>query len=182
MNPHHLDYHISRLRDANDTGSDAVAKAIDDLEANIKRDKEEWDRDSRQEYFGSVENIAQEILDYAIEADTPATPESVERYLDVGGYDDIHDQVDGSHWIIYTYASKKVLEYSDNDSRLFDDFGSDAIQKDDDLDKIICRAAFCAMEADVREKLDELKDAWVEAYEEPEDEDEEEDEDEQPTP
>ena len=81
--------------------------------------------------------------------------------------DAVHEGVDGSWWTIYTHASIAVLAHSQNDDRIFDDMGSDALSGCDSMSEVYTRAAYYAMCADVHE--------WIDANPAEEEEEEEED-------
>ena len=93
-----------------------------------------YNEDSRQDYWESVTSIAGEAN---------SLPED-ERD------DFVWQSVDGSYWVIYTHAAIKVYQYSDNDSLLFDELGT---QEVDYFSSLVCRMAFYAMRADVHEAL-----------------------------
>ena len=103
---------------------------------------------SEKEYWDDVESIAKEALE--------------ECSTDEDAYDRIHESVDGSAWIIYTHATFKVMSYTDNREAYTDNFGNE-FGKDADYDRITQLMAYGAMEADVMQKYQELKEAKEEA-------------------
>lgn len=68
--------------------------------------------------------------------------------------DAIHEQVDGSSWIIYTRLAPKVLEYSRNDGAMEDEGMCPESMPSGGLDTLITQAAYFAMCADVRDELE----------------------------
>ena len=107
--------------------------------------------DNQRAYFAHVQAIANEA-----------------RRQEGEGYDlteSIHEQVDGSAFIIYTYKALKVLEYTSNEDAIFEELGRDALSGVDSFSDAITRMAFYVMMQDVYDHLPD------------EDEDEDEDED-----
>ena len=86
--------------------------------------------DTQQEYFASVQSIANEAAEL---------PED-ERH------DFVRESIDGNYWVIYTHAARKVLEYSDNDCAIFEEMGP---QQWEDWGTAFSQAAYFAMCQDV---------------------------------
>ena len=108
----------------------------------LDREEREKQKDSQAEYWDTVSLIAKEAFE--------------EHGDDQGEADDyIHESVDGNHWIIYTYAQYKVLQYTDNDSA-YEEYGD----LPRDWSKALTLVAFCAMKADVMAKYQELVEAF----------------------
>lgn len=63
----------------------------------------------------------------------------------------LHEIVDGSCWVIYTHAARKVIEHSDNDCAYFDEMGAVEVS---DWSTLLTTAAYFALMADIREKGD----------------------------
>lgn len=118
---------------------------------------------TKEEYFESVESIAQDIVDKMLEEAKSDYQEYdyEEAYGDfityfkdefVYGYDyteQLHEQVDGSSWIIWTARHNFVVQNTNN---------IDAWTELGDFPKgnpILC-IAFWAMMADVQDKINEL--------------------------
>lgn len=71
--------------------------------------------------------------------------------------DAVHEAIDGSHWVIYTYRARKVLEFSDNDEAGpdccgWEDFAHGATGWAD----LYTKGAYYAMRADLSEKIEEI--------------------------
>lgn len=95
------------------------------------------DKDTYREYWNDVDTIAEEAK------------ENAEEYgSDV--YDNVHESVDGSYWIIYTHAQLKVLQYTDNKDAINDVYG-DTLEGS--ADTIIMQIAYFAMVQDVMDRL-----------------------------
>jgi len=120
---------------------------------------------SKEEYFESVECIAQDIVDRMLEEaktdfiieDSDDEDDFYEYFKEefVYGYDyteQLHEAVDGSSWIIWTDKNNNVVQYTNN---------IDAWTEIGDLPKgnPILGIAFWAMMADVRDKINELVEA-----------------------
>jgi hypothetical protein len=102
------------------------------------------DDNTQRHYFDAVRAIEQDIREEAARRSGPVQ--------DIG--DAIHEAVDGSEWVIYTYRAKAVLDYSDNRDAFRDmgmdssDWGSDGIPWS--------QLAYWAMFEDVNSRLDDL--------------------------
>ena len=110
----------------------------------VNNTTEEGSMVTQREYYESVKTIAELAIDETAE----------------GNFDDIsdavHEMVDGSEWVIYTYRAQKVLEYSGNeeagpDSLGWEDFVSGAMG----WSCLYSRGAYYAMVQDVHEAVDE---------------------------
>ncbi len=64
----------------------------------------------------------------------------------------IHETIDGSQRVMYTYQAQQCLLYSDNDGAYGEDFGGDGMVEDGCI--MWSRLAFCAFRADVLEDLE----------------------------
>ena len=95
------------------------------------------DKDTYQEYWETVDLIAEEAK------------ENAEEYGD-DVYDNVNQSVDGSYWIIYTHAQLKVLQYTDNKDAINDVYG-DTLEGS--ADTIITQIAYFAMVQDVMDRL-----------------------------
>ncbi len=93
------------------------------------------------DYLRDVRTIAQEIWDEH-RGDDEAISQAV------------HENVDGSFWVIYTYAAQAVCLISDNDGAIEDNDASLAFSDGAINWSVI---AYYAMEADVNDYLDVLR-------------------------
>lgn len=101
------------------------------------------DRDTGAHYLNSVDSIAEEIREEYPDSDKHHN-QRVER---------VHESVDSSRWMIYTYLNEVVIETTDNEP----DGREVAVMSGPDATWRRQRqiAAFLAMEADVHEALRE---------------------------
>ena len=116
-----------------------------------------------KEYFADVLAIAEE----AIQAEHEG-----------GDLNDVvHENVDSSQWVIYTFRAKKVLEFSSNDDAAFEEMGNDALSGCDSYSDVCTRLAYFAMCADVNDVVasdrDEIEERLGLNKEEEEEEEEE---------
>lgn len=106
--------------------------------------------ETRAEYYDSVRQMAQELVDETYDED--------EDELDRDRFDEqLHQSVDGSHYIIYTHANLAVLVFSSNwlaIDEVYSDMGESLEGRTATLTTVIGQAAFFAMEADVREAVE----------------------------
>lgn len=100
------------------------------------------DQKERAEYWATVKSIAQEALEAEKNGDDP--------------HDFIHESVDGSHYVIYTYANLVCLQESDHEDAAFED-GRESIAECDSYSKLMALLAFYAMREDVGDAYQELK-------------------------
>jgi hypothetical protein len=86
--------------------------------------------------------------------------EVLERVRDEGAdeSDALHEAVDGSCWVIYTYRARHVLMFSRNEDAAFDTMGAEFLSGAETMGEIYTRAAFWAMHQDVTDALHELRD------------------------
>ena len=82
----------------------------------------------------------------------------------------LHEAIDQHEWIIYNCYNLDVIQYSDNEDYLIDNFGLESAGeslKNGGLDGLHTAVAFWALYADVQEKisdeLDTLEEAAVDA-------------------
>ena len=80
--------------------------------------------------------------------------EAAENGRDVS--DVLHETLDGHEYVIYTAQARDVITHSDNADAIFEDFGKLSVES---WEELFPRAAYCAMERDVREH-----DAWSEPF------------------
>jgi hypothetical protein len=125
------------------------------------------DSTSYADYFTSVESHGESVIE-RIKA-------GEDDVMDL-----IHEEVDGSWWVIYTHAALAVLQHSRNDDAGFDSMGSDFLAGCTSMAEVYTRAAYFALEADVIEWLNERGDVNDPDSFREEEEEEEEEEDETP--
>ena len=97
------------------------------------------------EYWNDVEDIAKEFIEYE------TSP----------GYE-LHEAVDQTRWIIYNAGSYAVIQYTANEDAIFDELGREAYRGADCFEKVVQWTASFAMQADVRERAEELKEEMAE--------------------
>ena len=119
---------------------------------------------TQREYWNDIKTMAQEIMDEAVAAD-PQDPEEWD-----GLWDNVHEAVDGTAWIIYTYRALRVMEYTANDDA-HEDMGE--IPTGQGWSGIVTYVAFWAMRADLSDAVWEL----LNAYEPPDEDEDDEEED-----
>lgn len=95
----------------------------------------------RAEYYQGVRGIAQDLAKRV-------------KDKDIKNQDDwesaIHQEIDGSHWVIYTHANFQVLMCSDNHDAYSEEYGEPAVQGNEINWAAL---AFAAMDRDLREQL-----------------------------
>jgi hypothetical protein len=77
----------------------------------------------------------------------------------------LHETIDGHQWVIYYAYNLSVLEYSDNEDYMVDNFGNDeagAILKEKGLSGLHSALAFWALYADVYDAIDNALDEYEE--------------------
>ena len=127
------------------------------------------DKNPTAEYFATCTAIAEDIAARCRAGDCD----------DIN--DVIHENVDGNHYTIYTYAHFEVRTASDHWGECEDEIGwSDLTSGVDNFDALAQVYAYHAMVADVWDALREIEgfdpddpDSWTETPDEDEDEDEE---------
>jgi hypothetical protein len=102
----------------------------------------EADRIKAAEYQETVRDVAKGIID-AVRAGEVTDWDDLETRL--------HEDIDGHHDVIYTYAAMQVILHSSNDSAYFEDFGDEGAVEDGAIQW--SRLAYAALMADVREEL-----------------------------
>lgn len=94
---------------------------------------------SYSEYRSGVKAIVDSVIERVRDGEDPS--------------DVLHEEVDGSYWVIYTHAAIAVLAHSRNDDEVFEQMGSDALTGCNSMAEVYTIAAFYAMRADVVEEL-----------------------------
>jgi hypothetical protein len=95
----------------------------------------------RRSYYATVRAIAAEIAEL---------PEDDQ-------YDRLHEEVDGSAWIIYTYAQRQLLRHTDNEDAVEDVYGSDWLSMCETWDKAHTARAYFAMYQDIADALHRME-------------------------
>ena len=70
-------------------------------------------------------------------------------------FDAIHEEADGSAWVIYTYRARLALQYSKNEDAIFEH--GEGIRDVDSMANVYTVAAFFALRQDIAEKVEELR-------------------------
>ena len=102
----------------------------------------------RQDVRETAESIISELSD---QYKNGVSGEPLREWL----LEHIHETIDGSQRVIYTYLAQECLMESSNDNAYFEDFGTDggAVTKDGINWSLL---AYCAFEHDVIEGLERL--------------------------
>ena len=111
--------------------------------------------DTYHDYWSNVEHIC----NLALEAAKGRAQDADEAQEIVRDY--ITQSVDGDRWVIYTPAASRGLIYSDNRDEFF--INSHDSSGWDSYSDALCQMMFCALEADVWERM---PDDWQEQIEE----------------
>tara|TARA_R110000803_G_scaffold183400_1_gene245743 strand:- start:183 stop:554 length:372 start_codon:yes stop_codon:yes gene_type:complete len=120
---------------------------------------------NNQEYYLEINNIAESIVDDAMEQKDNDRSEAEEFINDSL----LHEVVDGHQWIIYYAYNLDVIGHSNNDEYMIDNFGGESLEaslKDGGLNGLHTAIAFWAMYADVQELIDTKIDEKLESLEE----------------
>lgn len=116
--------------------------------------------DSQQAYWQNVEVMAQDIIEWVQDED------NIDKAREKA-YDRLHEDVDGSYWVIYYHAARKTLEYSKNEDAIFDQGMVNGIKS---VNEFNTQAAYWALYQDVMDelagKLDELEEEMAAREEE----------------
>ena len=99
----------------------------------------------RRAYYSTIRDMAED-LKKRIEDDEISDREALS--------DAVHEDVDGSQWVIYTYRAQQVILASDNDSAYADEFGGEGIVTDGNINWSVL--AYGAMQRDLYEQLDAI--------------------------
>lgn len=70
-------------------------------------------------------------------------------------FDAIHEEADGSAWVIYTYRARLALRYSKNEDAIFEH--GEGLRNVDSMADVYTVAAFFALRQDIAEKVEELR-------------------------
>lgn len=102
---------------------------------------------SHAEYWASVASHAESVLEREQQGEDAS--------------DVLHEECDSSWWVIYTHAAMAVLQHSPNEDAIFESMGDDALSGCTCHSEVMTRMAFFALEQDVAEAAEELRDAAV---------------------
>ena len=97
----------------------------------------------RRAYYGTIRDMAEDIKK-AIENDEISDSDALRER--------IHEDCDGSQWVIYTFKAQQVCMASDNDGAYAEDFGDEGIVRDGSINW--SALAYAAMERDIYEQLE----------------------------
>ena len=97
----------------------------------------------RAEYYGGVRGITEDLK---------ARVASGEIASEDALNDAVHQEVDGSYWVIYTHANFQVLLCSDHHDASFEEYGEVPLATDGNVNW--AALAFAALERDVRDQMD----------------------------
>jgi hypothetical protein len=98
----------------------------------------EHEEGSRGDYWDSVKSMAEEIFEACDEDSEP-----------IAGSTRLHEEVDGTAWVIYYGKALDVLKYSDHDDAIFEEMGDDALHGCKSMGDVYSRAAYYAMMQDI---------------------------------
>jgi hypothetical protein len=110
-------------------------------QADPERQHEDAMRFLRQEYYGGVRGIVEDLK---------ARVASGEIASEDDLNDAVHQEVDGSYWVIYTHANFQVLLCSDHHDAYFEEYGEAPIV---DGDINWAALAFATLDRDVRDLM-----------------------------
>ena len=94
-------------------------------------------------YWHAVKNLAEAVLEREAGG---------EELSDV-----LHEEVDGSYYVIYYHAARECLEFSSNKDAAFESIGDDALSGCDSYGMVVTRLAFFALEQDVLAAVEDLR-------------------------
>jgi hypothetical protein len=99
------------------------------------------------EYYSAVNSIAAGIIEEV----------GTDEYAEYS--DAVHEWVDGSQWVIYTYRAQLLLTFSSNSDAGPDEIGWEGLVSGcDGWSDLYSRGAYFAMCADVSEAIDRILD------------------------
>lgn len=117
-----------------------------------------------QEYWREVNELADSIACEAMQQADNNREQAEELVNDSL----LHEMIDGHQWVIYSGYNLDVLQYSDNDEYMVDNFGGDElvhVLKEQGLSGLHNALAFWALYADVQDKISEALDSYQEKIE-----------------
>ena len=119
---------------------------------------------TRSQYYEEIRSIASYMAEEAL-SDNDWDRDAAEEDINDSR---LHETIDGHQWVIYTAYNLDVIRHSDNSDAYVDNFGADDaghIIKDRGIDGLHAVMAYCAMEQDVRDILDDALDESMEEHE-----------------
>ena len=120
---------------------------------------------NNQEYYLEINNIAESIVDDAMQQFDNDRSEAEEFINDTL----LHEVIDGHQWVIYQSYNLDIIGHSSNEEYMIDNFGGESLEaslKDGGLNGLHTAIAFWAMYADVQELIDTKIDEKLESLEE----------------
>ena len=117
---------------------------------------------NNQEYYAEINNIAESIVDDAMQQFDNDRSEAEEFINDTL----LHEVIDGHQWVIYQSYNLDIIGHSSNEEYMIDNFGGEALAEalsNSGLDGLHNAIAFWAMYADVQELIDTKLDEKVES-------------------
>ena len=122
---------------------------------------------SSVEYWKEVSSIAACLVSESADYNDCNTIDTFDRDTVLEYINDsaLHETIDGHQWVIYYAYNLSVLEYSNNEDYMVDNFGNDeagAILKEKGLSGLHSALAFWALYADVYDALDNALDEYEE--------------------
>lgn len=122
---------------------------------------------SYTEYWTEVSDLATNIIEEAIcnnfeneETDTDQVMEIIQDTV-------LHEAIDGHQWVIYYHNNMDVIQHSDNDEYMIDNFGIESVGETlqgSGLSGLHSSLAFWALHADASEKIHDLIDESIEEH------------------
>ena len=107
------------------------------------------EKNERQAYWDDVRHMGESLKDELRDKVKEGMHgEELREWL----YDNLHESIDGSARVIYTWKAKMCLIYSEHEGRYFEEFGSDGAVEGDCIQW--SKLAFMAFEGDVMDKLE----------------------------
>ena len=94
--------------------------------------------DSYKDYWSCVESTVKDVLEGA--------------RMGSDKLDLVHEEADGSYWVIYTHAAALVMRYSDNSDAYWDVTGESSIDCEG-WSELVSKLAYYAFSQDVIDKL-----------------------------
>lgn len=122
---------------------DTCLRQLESFQDSADRAHKEEQEHGRPAYFATVESIAEDIVDRY-----PCADDDHDERCDA-----VHENVDGSEWVIYYAKAADVLQFSEQDPDMEE---AATLNGDRGFDMLQCVAAFMAMEADVYDAIGNL--------------------------
>ncbi len=112
---------------------------------------------SRREYWEEVSSLAKSITEECLDGFDAKTQAEIQKDNHHDAFREALDErtwetIDGHQWVIYTHYNFDIMRFSDNSGYSAENFGSESIIKDGQLDT--AAIAFGGLYADVTEHAD----------------------------